>query len=161
MPAYDFYTSRTLDPTVDTAVYAAGDLLCEKLTLEGVAALGGGHGVIESITVVDLAQQMSALKFVFFDSDPSGTTFTENAAFDPVDADLDKCIGIAYMGVSNYDDFNDNSFGIAVGSDCNLPIPFKAANDDLYLAVVIGDSSTPDYVAAGDIRIRVNIRRWH
>jgi hypothetical protein len=142
----------TLDPTVDTSAYAAGDLVCEKLTITGAASFSGGTGIIQSVIVGDQAAQEAELDLIFFDSDPTGTTFTENAAFDIADADLDRICAIVTVIGADYKSFADNSCAF-LG---NIGQAFTAVGTaNLFLAVVT--RGTPTYAAAGDIRIRVNI----
>lgn len=139
------YNEIVLDPTVDTAAYAAGDLLCEKLEL------AVGYDILLSkIVVIDLAAQDAELTFIFFTSNPSGTTFTENAALDIADADLDKISDMVTIMASDYEDFADNSCACVYTDN----IPVKVTGGTLYCAVEVGGTSTPDYVAAGDIRLK-------
>lgn len=141
-------------PTVDTNAYAAGDLI-------GAAALDFGNplgserkelaGLIQSVTIIDLAAQAADIDVVFFDENPSNTTFNDNAAFDPADADLDNVVGVA--SITDWKSFNDN----AVGQVHNLAIPFvlDGIYDKLYGALV--SRGTPTFVAATDVTIRVGV----
>jgi len=133
------------DVTVDTAVYAAGDLLCEKLEL-----VVGRDVLLNKIVVIDLAKQDAELNFIFFDGNPSGTTFTENDALTIADADLDKITGIFVVDPSDYEDFANNSCACVYFDNLLLHTKGKT----LYCAVEVGGTSTPDYVAAGDLRFR-------
>jgi hypothetical protein len=128
---------------VDASTYAAGDLVGAKLTLSNAYPVESKEPFLHSITVQDLDKQNAELDFVFFDSDPSGTTFTDDAALDIADADLPKVIGFATLTASDYCDFADSS----VGTVGNLGIACKPAINTLYCAIVA--RGTPTYSANG------------
>jgi hypothetical protein len=86
-----------------------------------------------------------ALDVVLFDSDPSATTFTDQAALDIADADLLKVIGV--VSVTTWYAFADNS----VGQARNLAIPVSSAGS-LYACLV--SRATPTFAAATDVTIR-------
>lgn len=123
----------------NTDAYTAGDLVGGKLTLADVFLVGPKEPYLLSITVQDLTKQNAALDFVFFDSDPTGTTFTNNAAFDVADADLPKILG--YVSLTDYSSFNDNS----VGSVNSIGLAVKPTGTALYAAIVA--RGTPTYGA--------------
>ena len=52
-----------------------------------------GTGILQSACIQDLSKQDGAIDVVFFDSNPSATTFTNNVALDINDADRPKIIG--------------------------------------------------------------------
>ena len=142
----------TLDPTVDTGAYAAGDLLCEKLTLTGAVSESDNTGIIQSIILGDQAEQNIETDLIFFDSDPTGTTFTENSELDIADADLDKICAIVTVSASDYQSFADNSCAVVA----NIGQAFTAVGTaNIFLAVVT--RGAPTYATSGDLRIRVNI----
>lgn len=125
---------------VNTDAYAAGDLLGGKLTLSGAFPTGPKEPYWINVTIQDLTKQNATIDVILFDSNPSATTFTNNAALDIADADLPKIIGFAQ--VSDYTSFADNSVGIATG----LSIAAKPlAGADLYACLV--SRGTPTYAA--------------
>ncbi len=142
-----------VDLTVDTNAYASGDLIGAKLSLTVPPwAAGDTAGfLIQSVSLKDLAKQNAAIDVVFFHADPSGTTFTDNAALDVADADVSKIAGFAQ--VLTYASFNDNSYAQAG----NLAIPVvMPAGATLYACLV--SRGTPTY-AASDLSLRVGIVR--
>ena len=144
-----FYIEAT--PTVDTAAFATGDLI-GAAAIELSGATGGNEihgGMIQSVIVTDLAKQSAALDIVFFDADPSNTTFTENAAFDPDDADILNIIGVA--AITDWKAFNDSSVGQAL----NLAIPFVADTKNKLYAVIVSRGA-PTY-GASDVTLRVGV----
>jgi len=124
---------------VNTDAYTAGDLVGTKLTLSDAFLYGEKEPYLLSITVQDLTKQNAALDFIFFDSDPTGTTFTNNAALDIADADLPKILG--YVSLTDYTSLSDNS----VGSVASIGMAVKPQGEDLYCAIVA--RGTPTYAA--------------
>lgn len=145
------------DVTVEAAAYSSGDLVGGLLTLTHPLADGGGTstyptgGLIQSVLITDLAAQNIDKDVVFFDTNPSNTTFTENSALDIDDADLLNVIGVA--AIDTWFSFSDNSCGQAL----NLAIPFilPAAATALYAAIV--ERGAPTYVSTSDLSIRVGM----
>lgn len=133
-------------PTCDTAAYAANDLIGGKLTLEGLTQpiLGA---VIQTINVIDLANQKSALDLFFFTKDPSATTFTDQAALDVDDADLPYAF-LVQVAASDYVSLADNAIATIKPS-----VAFTPQNADGKLFLAIRSGGTPDYVAASDLVI--------
>jgi hypothetical protein len=127
---------------VNGDIYAPGDLLGNKLILINALRIAGGSGLLQSITVQDLSNQKGALDVVIFDSDPSGTTFTNNAAFDVADADIVKIIGVVSIIPSDYIGFAYSA--VATKSGLAMPVAV-AAGRDLYACLVC--RGTPTYTA--------------
>jgi hypothetical protein len=140
--------------TVDTSAYAAGDLVSKGgavLTFDLGAFGKGAGGLIQSARLVDQAKQQVPLDLVLFDSNPSNTTFTDNAAFDVADADMDKVIGLVRL--VDYCALNDNAFALA--SNLALDFALKGDGSTLYGALV--SRGAPTYVAATDLALQLGI----
>ena len=133
--------------TVEAGAYSSGDLVGGLLTLSG--AFVGYGGFIQSVVITDLAKQSIGKDVVFFDANPSNTTFTENSALDINDTDLLNVVGVA--PVLDWFGFNDNSVGQAL----NLAMSFRLAGADLYAAIV--ERGAPTYASISDLSIRVGI----
>jgi hypothetical protein len=143
--------------TVDTSAYASGDLISKAGTVLSITSAmpadqRGRAGIIQSIGLVDQAKQSAAIDVVFFNANPTATTFTDNAAFDIDDSDMAKIIG--YASITSYASFNDNSFGF-VG---NLAMEF-ALNGSTTLYAALVSRGAPTYAAATDLVLTVGILR--
>lgn len=140
---------REAAPAVDTNAYAAGDLMgAAEIELKlPTGSESGQGGVIQSVGIIDLAAQAQNIDVMFFDTEPSGTTFTDNAAFDPADADLAHCVGVA--SITDWKSFADNAYGQVL----NVAIPFVATGS-LYAVLVSRGTGT---YGASDITLRVGI----
>jgi len=80
----------TLSPTVDTAIYASGDLIGGKLTLTDILGKGNYEAKLCGYFVSDKGNQKASLDILLFNADPSATTFTDTAAFAVHASDMDK-----------------------------------------------------------------------
>lgn len=149
-----YTTVLTATPVIDTAAYAAGDLvgsaaidLTPAVKSDG---LSPSSGVVQSVVVVDEDKQSINLDVYLFDSNPSNTTFTDNAAFNPADADLDGLIGVA--SVTDWKAQSTNS----VGQSLNLGMPFALAAGAESIYAVLVTRGAPTYSAAG-LTLRVGV----
>lgn len=137
-------------PTVDTNAYSTGDLVGPKQTLTGAGACsttvgptGLCGGIINSVTVTDLDAQSGDFDIIIFSSNPSATTFTDNAAFDIADADLPKVACVIQVTTDVL--FADNGVAINQNAGCIFSAP--ATEGTLYAAVVVRGTET--YSASG------------
>jgi hypothetical protein len=138
---------------VDTTAYSSGDLLGHKLSLNDVMRISGGSGYLMSIVIEDLTNQKSALDVIIFDSNPSNTTFTNNAALTIADADIPKILGHISFTASDYISFANNAIGTR--TLLNLPV-VASGSDDLYACIVC--RGTPTY-GANELAIRFGFER--
>lgn len=123
----------------NNTTYTTGDLLGTKMNLTGALRVANGTGLVHSLTIQDLSKQNAPLDLILFDSDPSGTTFTNNSALDVADADITRIIGTISVLAGDYVSFADN----AVACLKNLGIVVKGADatTSLYAAMVIRNST--------------------
>ena len=150
-----FYTVvLTVTPTIDTAAYATGELMGSSEISLSPAVLQNGtrpaSGVIQSVVIIDEDAQEINIDVYFFDAEPSNTTFTDQAAFAPTDADLDALIGVA--AVTDWRSTSTNS----IGQVHNLGMAFElaASSDTLYAVLVT--RGAPTYSATG-LTLRVAV----
>jgi hypothetical protein len=143
----------TVTPTVDTLIYASGDLIGGLLTFDGVRLIGGA--VIKTITLVDQAKQNAAIDLILFGGNLSGTTLTNNGVLDVADADLLTYLGHVSIPAANYAPFNDNS--AATVKDINLYLLPAATGTAIYGLLV--SRGTPTYAASTDLQLSVTFAR--
>ncbi len=140
----------SVTPAIDTNAYTAGDNVGGKLTLLDSVLRHSVSGIIQGITIVDQAKQSAALDVLFFRSDPSNTTFTNNAALDVADADLLTCIGHVSIAASDYCALADNSVATKMG----LGLAYAAPQATIYAALIA--RGTPTYATATDLQLIVH-----
>lgn len=136
-------------PVISTTAYAAKDAVGDLLQFASAARAPGGSIRIEAIQIVDKAQQMADLDLVLFDR--TITAPTDNAVFDPTDAELANVIGVVPIGGGYYADFNDN----AVAAVSGLGISAVLNGTDLFGVLVA--RSTPTYGTTSDLVVTVTI----
>lgn len=139
-------------PVVEiTPDYSTGDLVGGKQSLLNATKFTGGGGLIQSVVLLDAAKLSINKDVFFFDSDPTGTTFTENGALVVADADLAKLIGIAQ--ITTWAVFSANAMGFSL----DLAMPFVLASGSATLFAAIVERGTANYVAATDLTLRVAV----
>ena len=140
---------------VTSATYSSGVTLGTTAPISCELLRGQtGTGVLQSIVIQDLSKQNGAIDVLFFDSNPSSTIFTDNAALDIDDADLPKLIGSISITSSDYASYADNS----VATKSNLGLTLKSLNTSaqskIWVALVSRDTKT--YVA-NEVSIAIGI----
>jgi hypothetical protein len=143
------HATLSASPTVDTAIYASGDLIGGKLSFTSAVLASAGGGEILNCLLADQAKQDAEIDLVLFDADPTGTTFTDQAALDIADADLTKIIGIYRF--SDYADFADNAI-----AQVTLASGFKLASGTTLFGALVS-RGTPTYVAGTDVTVRISV----
>jgi len=137
-------------PTISTSAYTAKDAVGGKLTFASAARWSGAGGLIVGLSIDDLDQERAPLELVLFNQD--FTASSDNAVFDPSDADLANLIAV--IPLTQYFDFNDNAAGY-VG---NLAIPYACVGGtSLYGQLVT--RGTPTYTATSDLVVKLHVLR--
>lgn len=143
----------TVTPTITTTPYTANDCVGGKITLTNAMRVSGGTAILQSLTVVDLSNQKVQLELFFFDADPVGGTYTDNAPAVFATADLAKFIGRVTIAASDYTTYDTK----ATASPSSLGRVLKAATGtSLYLVILT--PGTPTYVV-GALLLRLGLLR--
>lgn len=138
----------SVTPTISAAsIYASGDAVGGLLTFSNAARVSGGSITVQSVVIIDNDQELAPLELVLFDR--TFTATSDNAAFDPTDADLANCIGV--VKVSDYASFNDNSVATRAG----IGLAATLNGTDLFGQLVV--RSAPTYTATNDIIVIVQV----
>lgn len=133
----------TVAPVIDTAIYAAGDVLFDTTIIAGVVPVPGGAMELRSIEILDEDDQGIALDLVFFDSQVSLGTI--NAAPSMTDANGRSALGCVSFATADYIDLG----GCRVATKLNLGLVLQAAaGNDLFVAAITR-GGTPTYTASG------------
>lgn len=143
------YTSVIKDTTaVSTSpAYTAGDAVGGKRTITGALRTSGGTGILESVQILDRANQKAAMELFIFDSDPSAATITDNSAFVFSTDDL-KVLAHVTIAATDYVTINSKAIATIKG----LGIALKGnATSTLYAALVT--TGTPTYAATTDVQL--------
>lgn len=103
--------------TLDTNVYASGDVLAEVQEAANVLRVSGGSAVLHSLQVIDKDYQGQALDVVLFDN-ISASLGTENAAVSITDTDAAGILGVVEVASADYVDLTNSQ--IASKADIGL-----------------------------------------
>lgn len=141
--------------TLSTTGHVDGDCIGTKLTFTNAAREAGGSGVVNSVMLYDLNNVGVAVELVLFNTNTSGSTvFTDNAALDIADGDMDKIMG--WTAIDTFSAFNDTQIGIPTPADhINFPFQCASTSRDIY-GVMVGTASAT-YSATADLGVRLGI----
>jgi len=130
-------------PTMDTSAYASGDYAGTVMTLANAARAPGLGGVLQTLALVDKADQGAAMTLHFFSQLPTITS-ADNAAIDITDANAAYYIGSVAIATADYYDFGGNknaaikNIGLAFRPDPTAPSTVQ----NIYAIIVMAGSAT-------------------
>jgi hypothetical protein len=128
--------------TLDTNVYATGEVLAATQVVPNVLNENLGTGIIHSVILLDKDDQAGALDIVFLRTDVS--IGTENGALNPTDAVADEIIGVIEVSSTDYIDLINSQ----IVCKTNLGYGFQGdSGQHIYVALISRDSKT--YTANG------------
>lgn len=144
------YTVAIKDTTaVSTSpAYSIGDAVGAKRTITGALRTSNGSGILESITLLDRANQKAAMELFIFDSNPAAATITDNAAFVFSTDDLKV---LAHVTIAATDYITINSKAIATIKGIGAALKGADSTTSLYAALVT--TGTPTYAATTDLQL--------
>lgn len=138
--------------TLDTSIYASGDVLSDTAVIHNALDEVEGTGIIHSVTLLDKADQAGALDLVFFRTNVS--LGTKNAAVSISDTNADEIVGVVEIAASDYVDLVNSQ----IVTKSNLGIGFQGdptSGIKLYVAAISRDTKT--YASANDITLKITI----
>jgi len=144
------YTVAIKDTTAvsTTPAYTAGDAVGGKRTITGALRTSNGSGILESIQILDRANQKAAMELFIFDSNPAAATITDNAAFVFSTDDL-KVLAHVTIAATDYITINSK----AVATIKGLGIALKGADSSTSLYAALVTTGTPTYAATSDVQL--------
>lgn len=132
-------------PTISTSAYATRDSVGGEMEFTSMHEDTGGYVQIDAVMIEDRADNRAELDLLLFDQAIAGTA-TDNAAFDPTDADLANCVGIVTILSGHYSALNDNAIAFletSIVAKCNATSIFG----------YIQTQSTPTYDSTADLAV--------
>lgn len=143
--------SLAVTQTTNASAYEAGDAVGGKITITNAMRISGGTGILQSIDLIDKANQKAAMELLIFNSDPTAATITDDTAF-VYSTDISKQIARIPIAASDYVTLNS----IATVSLGGLSRIVKASGSaNLFAALVT--TGTPTYTSTSDIIITFGI----
>jgi hypothetical protein len=137
----------SVTPTITAGAYHANDVIGGKQTLTSVMRANGGYADLDCLTVIDKSGQAKRLQIVFFDSDPTVGTYTDNGA-PTFSTDLAKIVGTLLFRDVEYV-MTVNGMAMGTISEVGLQLKSAAATRNLYFIVTTPD--TPTYGSTSDL----------
>lgn len=151
------YKCVSVQPVVDTSIYASGDLIGGKLTFTNIVSGSYDQTLMLSATVYDEAAQASDLDLVIFSANPTLTTFTDQAALDVADADLVKVATVFNFGSTSRFVFADNSVHVVQNQGVPLKVTGNTSNPRTYYGALVS-RGTPTFAASTDIVVKLCVQ---
>lgn len=123
--------SLTITPTVTAGAYTTGMVAGGKLTLSGAVRSSGGSGMVQWVSVTKKTALTAPYDVYFFCTDPTNSTFTDNAALALNVADLPYLVGVAHCT-----DLVDNGTPKTLQAT-GVALPFKLSTGTSLFAVAV------------------------
>lgn len=129
--------------SLDTNIYASGDVLADTQEIANCMRSLGGRAIVKSIVVNDKDDQGQALDIVFLKTNVS--LGTENAAVSISDTNADQMLGFISIGT---DDFIDiGGCRVATRRALDLIVESAAGSSSLFVGAISRGTGT--YTASG------------
>ena len=136
--------------------YSSGDVIGGLNTITGAVLDTGACAKLDSIVVLDAANQKSAIDLVFFGDVPASSFGADNAAYALADGDLLKLIGRYSVAGADY---VSSSTTNAEATLRNIELDLQAVANSKNLYVVVVSRGTPTYGSATDLTIKLGMEQ--
>lgn len=136
--------------SLDTLIYAAGDVLADTQALANAVRVNGGRAILQSLTVVDEDDQGQPLDLVFFGATQS--LGIENAAVSITDLAARDILGIVPVVAADFIDLG--GVRTATLRNVGLLLEAAAASRDLFVGAISRGTGT--YTLNG-LRLRLGL----
>lgn len=154
MTNYTDVGTFTVTFTVDTAIYASGDVVANPVEIPLVARLVGQPVHLRSIVLLDKSDQKSILDVVFLNANT--TLGTLNAAVSVSDTNAETILGSVQLVAADYVDLVGSAVATKIVS-AMLPMTPAAASKSIWVALI--SRGTPTYGAASDVKATFGFSR--
>lgn len=142
----------TLTPTLDTAAYAAGDVLFDFIALANVVTAAGRMSLLQSLVAADKADTGVTITLLF--ANAAASLGAANAAPSISDADSFKISGSVSIAAADWIDLG----GCRVASLRNLGLILKpAAGMSSYVAALVTAGGAAGTFGANDLQFGFGI----
>jgi hypothetical protein len=134
----------TVTPTLDTSIYASGDVLFTTTAIANAVRANDGIALLQSIIITDKDDQKPEIALKFWSSNVTYGAF--NGAPSISDADAANCLGRVNIVTADYDDDG----GVSTAFKDNIGKMLKAASGTrtIYITGKL-TSGTPTHTASG------------
>lgn len=139
---------------VDTAIYAAGDVLTDVMTLSSALRAAGACARLRSIVVLDEADQ-TAFSFDVYFFKASQAMGTKNSAPNISDANMRDCLGFVSFATTDAKDVGASK----IYAKTNLDLVLAATAGQDVFAVAVINAGTPTFATASDLKFKFGIEQ--
>lgn len=136
--------------TLDTSIYASGDVLADTQEIASAIRINAGTGVIHSLIILDKDDQGQPLDVVFLKTNVS--LGSENSPVSITDANADEILGIVEVVAGDYVDLVNSQ--LVTATDVGIVVVADSAATSLFVGVISRGAGT--YTASG-ITLKIGI----
>ncbi len=137
----------TVRPTIDTAIYAANDIIGGLIPLSPSTQNTGQVVEFDSLTIIDESNQKAALNILLFGANPADSTTADQGALTLHANDRTKLQ--AYISVLA-SDYGTVITGMAIASLGDMGIHVKSTASNIFYVLILA-VGTPTYTGADDL----------
>lgn len=149
-------TINTPALAVTAGAYTAGFAVGGILTLTSAMRKSGGSGVLQSLMMVDHANQKAQMEVLIFDSNPAGGTYADHGAAAIGDADIAKLLHRISIAATDWVSLGGTARAIV---DVNAIAKPVVASGSANLFMVIITLGTPTFANTTDLEARLGFFR--
>jgi hypothetical protein len=144
---------KEITPVIDTAIYAANDVLFVPIEIVDAGRVAGANVVLNGIVMLDEDDETAfAFDLVFLRSNVSLGTL--NGAVDISDANAAEVLGVVKVAATDVEDLINNMLYFRNG--LGLQMQLAAASKSLWVGGILR-SATPTFAAATNLKLKLGI----
>lgn len=136
-------STKPVTLSLDTNIYASGDVLADTQEITACVPTPGGRVVVQSIVLNDKDDQGQALDLVFLKT--AASIGTENSAVSVSDTNADQILGIVSVASDDWIDLG----GCRVATKANIGLVAEAGPGSTSVFVAAISRGTGTYTASG------------
>lgn len=136
--------------------YSSGDVIGAVNEIP-LASVSSGLAIkLDTVVVLDKANQKASLDLVFFNENPATSIGTDNNAYALDDTDLTKVVGRFSITGSDYVSSSTTNAEVTY-RNVGLTLGLKAKSKSLWMAVI--SRGTPTYGSASDLIVKLALEQ--
>ena len=144
---------KEITPVIDTAIYAANDVLFVPIEIVNAGRVNGANVVLNGIAMLDEDDETAfAFDLVFLRSNVSLGTL--NGAVNISDANAAEVLGVVKVAATDVDDLINNMLYFRNG--LSLQMQLAATSKSLWVGGILR-SATPTFAAATNLKLKLGI----
>lgn len=143
---------KEITPVIDTAIYAANDVLFVPIEIADVSRVGGGNILLNGALALDEDYEAAfAFDLIFLRSNVSLGAINGAVAISDVNAR--EVIGVVKVAATDVEDLVNSR--LYFRHDLNVQMQLAAASRSLWVGGILR-SGTPTFTAATDIKLKLS-----